>query len=105
MITTRDATLPAAYSQTLESLSLGPLWTALHQLLPHERTTRAVPHVWSWRAVRPLAARCALGLGLLYRAAHRRLPARRELTAAADACRTLGMKVYADRAEAALADL
>lgn len=31
-ITTRDATLPAVYSQTLESLSLGPLWTALHQL-------------------------------------------------------------------------
>jgi gentisate 1,2-dioxygenase len=53
-ITTRDATLPAVYSQTLESLSLGPLWTALHQLLPHERTTRAVPHAWSWRAVRPL---------------------------------------------------
>src|SRR5919106_1665442 len=54
MITTRDASLPAAYSQTLESLSLGPLWTALHQLLPHERTTRAVPHLWPWRAVRPL---------------------------------------------------
>ena len=53
-ITTRDATLPAVYSQTLESLSLGPLWTALHQLLPHERTTRAVPHLWSWRSVRPL---------------------------------------------------
>ena len=54
MITTRDATLPADYSQTLESLSLGPLWTALHQLLPHERTTRAVPHLWPWAAVRPL---------------------------------------------------
>ena len=53
-LTTRDATLPAAYSQALESLALGPLWTALHQLLPAERTTRAVPHVWSWRAVRPL---------------------------------------------------
>jgi gentisate 1,2-dioxygenase len=53
-LTTRDATLPAAYSQALESLALGPLWTALHQLLPAERTTRAVPHVWSWHAVRPL---------------------------------------------------
>ena len=53
-ITTRDASLPPVYSQTLESLSLGPLWTALHQLLPHERTTRALPHLWSWRAVRPL---------------------------------------------------
>jgi hypothetical protein len=30
---------------TREALSLGPLWTALHQFLPHERTTRAVPHV------------------------------------------------------------
>jgi gentisate 1,2-dioxygenase len=53
-LTTRDATLPATYSQALESLSLGPLWTALHQLLPGERTTRAVPHAWSWRAIRPL---------------------------------------------------
>ena len=53
-LTTRDATLPATYSQALESLALGPLWTALHQLLPAERTTRAVPHAWSWRAVRPL---------------------------------------------------
>lgn len=43
-LTTRDATLPAVYSQALESLSLGPLWTALHPLLPGERTTRAVPH-------------------------------------------------------------
>ena len=53
-LTTRDAALPATYSQALESLSLGPLWTALHQLLPGERTTRAVPHAWSWRAIRPL---------------------------------------------------
>jgi len=53
-LTTRDATLPATYSQALESLALGPLWTALHQLLPGERTTRAVPHAWSWHAIRPL---------------------------------------------------
>src|SRR2546430_12556489 len=53
-LTTRDATLPATYSQALESLSLGLLWRALHQLLPGERTTRAVPHAWSWRAIRPL---------------------------------------------------
>ena len=51
---TRDAALPATYSQALESLSLGPLWTALHVLLPHERVTAAVPHRWSWREVRPL---------------------------------------------------
>jgi gentisate 1,2-dioxygenase len=53
-LSTRDASLPAAYSRALEALSLGPLWTALHQLLPPERTTRAVPHLWSWRAVTPL---------------------------------------------------
>ena len=53
-LTTRDASLPAAYSQALESLSLGPLWSALHQLLPAERATRAVPHAWAWRALEPL---------------------------------------------------
>jgi gentisate 1,2-dioxygenase len=51
---TRDDALPVTYSQALESLSLGPLWTALHVLLPHERVTAAVPHRWSWRDVRPL---------------------------------------------------
>ena len=55
--------------------------------------------------MRPLAARCSLGLGLLYRAAQRRLPARRELGAAADACRGLGMKADLARAEAALVGL
>jgi gentisate 1,2-dioxygenase len=53
-LSTRDDTLPAPYSQALESLSLGPLWTALHTLLPRERTTAAVPHRWTWREVRPL---------------------------------------------------
>jgi gentisate 1,2-dioxygenase len=53
-LSTRDDTLPAAYSQALDSLSLGPLWTALHVLLPHERATAAVPHRWSWREARPL---------------------------------------------------
>ena len=51
---TRDDALPVPYSQALESLSLGPLWTALHALLPNERVTPAVPHRWSWRDVRPL---------------------------------------------------
>src|ERR1700756_5199438 len=36
---TRDETLPPTYSQALESCSLPPLWTALHVLLPRERTT------------------------------------------------------------------
>jgi gentisate 1,2-dioxygenase len=53
-LTTRDAALPVQYSEALESLSLGPLWTALHQLLPQERTTHAVPHLWAWRALEPL---------------------------------------------------
>jgi gentisate 1,2-dioxygenase len=51
---TRDETLPPTYSQALESYSLPPLWTALHVLLPRERTTAAVPHRWSWREARPL---------------------------------------------------
>ena len=53
-LSTRDDALPLPYSRTLESLSLGPLWTALHVLLPHQRVTAAVPHRWSWREVRPL---------------------------------------------------
>lgn len=52
-LSTRDQGLPAAYSQALESLSLGPLWTALHVLLPGERVTAAVPHRWGWAEVRP----------------------------------------------------
>jgi len=52
-LVTRDASLPAAYSDALDSLALAPLWTALHALLPNERTTPAVPHVWRWRDVRP----------------------------------------------------
>ena len=55
--------------------------------------------------MRPLAARCGAGLGLLYRSAQRPLPARRELTAAAEACRALGMKADLEQAEAALVGL
>ncbi len=55
--------------------------------------------------MRPLAARCALGLGLLYRAGQRMLPAHHELTAAAEAFRALGMKPSVDRAETALIGL
>ena len=51
---TRDDALPLPYSNALESLSLGPLWTALHVLLPRERVSAAVPHRWSWREARPL---------------------------------------------------
>src|SRR5437667_10346444 len=54
MLTTRDASLPPAYSETLEALSVGPLWTALHVLLPNERVTAAVPHRWRWQDLRPL---------------------------------------------------
>ncbi|MBM4441373.1 MAG: hypothetical protein FJ027_13225, partial [Candidatus Rokubacteria bacterium] len=55
--------------------------------------------------MQPLAARCALGLGQLYAATGRRVPARRELTGAADSFRALAMKAYLARAEAALGDL
>ena len=54
VITTRDPSLPDTYSDALETLSLGPLWTALHAMLPNERLSRAVPHRWRWRDVRPL---------------------------------------------------
>src|SRR4030095_10726687 len=51
-LTTRDPSLPAAYSDALDSLALPPLWTALHALLPNERVIAAVPHVWHWCDVR-----------------------------------------------------
>jgi gentisate 1,2-dioxygenase len=53
-LSTRDDTLPATYSDALRALSVGPLWTALRVLLPHERVTAAVPHRWAWQALRPL---------------------------------------------------
>ena len=52
-LTSRDASLPPAYSDALDALALAPLWTALHTLLPHERATGAVPAVWHWPQVRP----------------------------------------------------
>ena len=55
----RDARLPAAYSEALDAVALGPLWTALHALLPGERTTRAVPHGWRWKDTRPLLLEAA----------------------------------------------
>ncbi|HTY80263.1 MAG TPA: cupin domain-containing protein [Candidatus Bathyarchaeia archaeon] len=51
-MTTRDPNLPAEYSAGLERLSMAPLWTALHALLPQERATRAVPHRWRWAEIR-----------------------------------------------------
>ena len=56
---TRDETLPPAYSQALEDLSLGPLWAALHVLLPYDRVTATVPHRWRWSDVRPLCLEAA----------------------------------------------
>lgn len=53
-IAPRDETLPAAYSQALAERALGPLWIALHALLPSERESRAVPYCWRWQQVRPL---------------------------------------------------
>ena len=42
VMTTRDPNLPAEYSAGLDRLSLAPLWTALHALLPQERVSRAM---------------------------------------------------------------
>lgn len=58
-LVTRDESLPIAYSRDLEARALGPLWTALHVLLPHERTTAAVPYRWRWSEVRPLLLEAA----------------------------------------------
>ncbi len=52
MLSTRDENLPADYSEALEKLSLAPLWAALHVLLPNERVTRVVPHLWRWADLR-----------------------------------------------------
>jgi hypothetical protein len=46
MLVTRDANLPAVYSDALDSLALAPLWTALHatvqaDLRGHQLTTKA----------------------------------------------------------------
>jgi len=51
-LSTRDAQLPAAYSARLDALAVAPLWTVLHSLLPHERTSRVLPHHWRWRELR-----------------------------------------------------
>src|SRR4029453_326354 len=51
-MTTRDPNLPADYSAGLDRLSLAPLWTALHALLPQERATQAVPYRWRWSEMR-----------------------------------------------------
>ncbi|HXG05354.1 MAG TPA: cupin domain-containing protein [Candidatus Binatia bacterium] len=53
------AALPAEYCRALQAHALAPLWTALHDLLPFERTTRAVPWLWRWREVRPLLLEAA----------------------------------------------
>jgi gentisate 1,2-dioxygenase len=58
-IVTRDDALPAEFSRGLESRSLGPLWTALHELLPAGRVTRVVPHRWRWTDVRPMLLEAA----------------------------------------------
>jgi gentisate 1,2-dioxygenase len=59
MLITHDDGLPAEYSEALAAGSLGPLWTALHVLLPRERTSAAVPHRWRWRETRPLLLEAA----------------------------------------------
>lgn len=59
ILSTRDENLPPTYSRALEALALGPLWTALHVLLPNERVTPVVPHRWRWRELRPLLLEAA----------------------------------------------
>ncbi len=63
-LATPDAGLPPAFSQALESRSLRPLWTVLHALLPPQRASRAVPHHWRWRDIRPMLLGAAQLVGI-----------------------------------------
>jgi hypothetical protein len=53
--------------------------------------------------MRPLAARCHLGLGQLYRLSGQRQPAREHLNAAASLLREMDMRFWLEQAEAELA--
>ncbi len=65
VLKTRDEDLPPAYSDRLEKLSLAPLWTALHALLPQERgVTRVLPHHWRWSDLRPAVLEAARLVGM-----------------------------------------
>nr|WP_308118071.1 hypothetical protein [Streptomyces buecherae] len=43
--------------QDFERASLVPLWTVREGLMPPTPTPRAVPHLWHWAWLHPLAAR------------------------------------------------
>ncbi len=43
--------------QDFESEHLNPLWTQLGDLMPMTPTSRAVPFVWKWSTLYPLAQR------------------------------------------------
>lgn len=51
-----DPVLADLYAD-LASAGLLPLWTQREGLMPAEPAPRAVPHVWPWQAIHPLAAR------------------------------------------------
>lgn len=51
-----DAALEQLYAD-FEAEHLNPLWTQLGDLMPQQPTPKAVPHVWQWSTLYPLAQR------------------------------------------------
>ena len=41
------------FYQRIDSYELAPLWEVIHKLLARQPITRAVPHLWRYREVRP----------------------------------------------------
>ena len=53
-----EATLNSYYEE-LQTHSLAPLWTVQEQNLIKEPKSKAVPHIWPWKELRPQALRAA----------------------------------------------
>ena len=52
-----------AYYQELESQHITPLWTIMHDVVSPQPSSKAVPHVWRWRDLRPQALQAAQLVG------------------------------------------
>ena len=53
----------ASFYQDLESISSAALWTVQEDLLPSEPKSKAIPHIWRWKDMRPRAMRAAQLIG------------------------------------------
>ncbi len=52
-----------SYYQDLQGYSVAPLWTVQEEALVSEPKSKAVPHLWRWRELRPQALRAAELIG------------------------------------------